>query len=318
MIQFIRLTRPLNLLIIIVSMYGLGWYFDDIRNESTQNGVASFTFFLLVLSTTMIAAAGNIINDYFDVRADRINKPDKLIIGKHVKRRVAIVTHWTINFSAFSIATYLSWKLDTFWYLFIHLLSINLLWYYSSFFKRKFLIGNIIVAGLTALVPLLVGLYFFHNQSLEFAQQASIFPFKNVSVDSFVVYLSIGFAGFAFLLNLAREIVKDVEDVKGDQLIHAKTIPIKLGTQKTKWIISIVLLTSLFGIGFVFFAFPFTENVANITFVFASLFVIIALTTLLISKENGKYKRVNTCIKIAMISGTLSPIFWKLLLIYGK
>lgn len=318
MIQFIRLTRPLNLLIIVVSMYGLGWYFDEIRNESTQNGVTSFTFFLLVISTTMIAAAGNIINDYFDVRADRINKPEKLIIGKYVKRRVAIVTHWTINFIAFSIAIYLTWKLDTFWYLFIHLLSINLLWYYSSFLKRKFLIGNILVAGLTALVPLLVGLYFFHNQSLQFAQEAAIFPFKNVSVDSFVVYLSIGLAGFAFLLNLAREIVKDIEDVKGDKLLNAKTIPIKLGGLKTKWIIAIILLASLFGIGFVCIIFPFTDTTASITFILAAIFVVIALILLFISNEKGKFRRVNTCIKIAMIAGTLSPIFWKLLLIYGK
>ena len=103
MIHFIRLTRPVNLVIIAITMYGLGWYFEGLANVQAF-GIQSFDFFLLVLSTTMIAAAGNIINDYFDVRADRVNKPERLIIGVTIKRRVAIVSHWGINFLAFSIA----------------------------------------------------------------------------------------------------------------------------------------------------------------------------------------------------------------------
>ena len=87
MIHFIRLTRPLNLLIAGLTMYGLGWYVESQYSNGTIHGVRSLSFFLLVFSTILIAAAGNVINDYFDVRADRINKPEKLIIGVHIKRR---------------------------------------------------------------------------------------------------------------------------------------------------------------------------------------------------------------------------------------
>ena len=317
MIHFIRLTRPLNLFIIAITMYGLGWYFEGVHTESSTNGIASLSFFLLVLSTIMIAAAGNIINDYFDLRADRINKPEKVIIGKHIKRRVAIVTHWSINFVAFSIAIYLSWKLDTFWYLFIHLLCINVLWYYSSYFKRKFLIGNILVASLTALVPLMVGLYFFHNQVISISNKTDFYPFYNALAESYVVYLAIGLAGFAFILNLAREIVKDMEDVEGDKLLRANTVPIRIGYPKTKVLISVILITSIASILFVWILFPFVNINAGIPLFIAALFIMLALILLLKSSNKGQYKRINSCIKIAMILGALSPVFWKILLIYG-
>ena len=97
---FLRLLRPTNLAIIAFTMYGTGWfleYYTDCIGE-----LWSIDFFLLVLSTVIIAGAGNIINDYFDIKADRVNKPDRMIIGKHVKRRVAIISHWFLNIVAFS------------------------------------------------------------------------------------------------------------------------------------------------------------------------------------------------------------------------
>ena len=112
-------------------MYGFGWFLEDF-SICLNCSILSLEFNLIVLSTILIAAAGNIINDYFDVKADRINKPERLIIGKYIKRRVAILTHWILNLIAFIIAIYLSWYLNTFFYLFIHLLSINCLWYYWS------------------------------------------------------------------------------------------------------------------------------------------------------------------------------------------
>ena len=118
-------------------------------------------FFLMVFSTILIGAAGNMINDYFDIKADRVNKPEQLIITKHIKKRVAILYHWLFNAIAFSIAIYLSLRNNSFWYVFIHLISINALWFYSLYFKRKIFIGNLIVALLTALVPILCGIHFY-------------------------------------------------------------------------------------------------------------------------------------------------------------
>src|SRR5690554_2454066 len=155
MIHFLRLIRPINLLIIAVTMYSVGGYLDIVYAEFNDGImlIQTFNFFLLVISTVMIAAAGNIINDYFDVRADRVNRPEGTIIMKHIKRRWAIVYHWVLNFIAFGIAIHLGLVLDTFWYVFIHLLSINLLWVYSMQLKRTLVIGNVVIALLTALVP---------------------------------------------------------------------------------------------------------------------------------------------------------------------
>src|SRR5690554_4332822 len=103
MIHFLRLIRPINLLIIAATMYSIGAYLDAIYSPINEGEmiIQSFNFFLLVISTVMIAAAGNIINDYFDVRADRINRPEGTIIMTHIKRRWAIVYHWVLNFVAF-------------------------------------------------------------------------------------------------------------------------------------------------------------------------------------------------------------------------
>jgi hypothetical protein len=124
-------------------------------------------FFLLTFSTVCIAAGGNIINDYFDVKADKINRPEKLIVTKHISKRKAIIWHWTLNGIGFIIACYLSVFYQTFWYAFIHLISINVLWLYSVYFKRKFVLGNVLIASLTALVVLLSGFHFYHVCSYE-------------------------------------------------------------------------------------------------------------------------------------------------------
>ena len=121
--HFIRLIRPINLLIIALTMFSARYFLIDYEKisdaELSFKEGESFDFFLLVFSTILIAAAGNIINDYFDVKADRINKPEKLIVTKYIKRRWAIISHWMLNVIAFSIAIYLSTRNDTFWYVFI-------------------------------------------------------------------------------------------------------------------------------------------------------------------------------------------------------
>lgn len=318
MIQFIRLTRPINLVIIAVTMYGLGWYFEELFTNSKEYGIKSLPFFLLVISTVMIAAAGNIINDYFDVRADRINKPERLIIGKHIKRRVAIISHWGFNTIAFGIAIYLSWVFDTFWYLFIHLLSINILWLYSSHFKRRLVIGNVLIAALTAMVPLLVGFYFYHHPWLELSPALNsdyIAPFDKVSGNSYIVFLSMGLAFFAFILNLAREIVKDIEDIEGDNKLRARTIPIVLGIPSAKLITYMLLTAALTGV--LLIAIMYLPTLSGIeTILVSALFSLVAIALLIGAQTKKGYKRVNTCIKIAMISGTLSPIYWKIMQLY--
>ena len=250
--QFFRLIRFSNLLVMILTMcffYGLlsNYHFtrqyilmrengevilDHTPDFLNHIGFADPYFLLLMLSVVLIGASGNIINDYFDLKADRVNKPERLIIDKYIKRRWAIILNWTFNGIGFLIALYLSYRLNNWWIASISFLSINLLYFYSAVYKRKLITGNIIVAFLTALVPLYVfvyGAFSSFNDSGPFGNNDQIFVADNIL--AIVVY-----CGFAFLLNLIREIIKDMADVKGDLLLQSQTLPIHFGFKKTKLI----------------------------------------------------------------------------------
>ena len=201
--------------------------------------LTNFHFFLLVLSTVMIAAAGYVINDYFDVNIDKINKPERLVIGKSVKRRVAIGAHTVINFLAIVIAFYVSivvgsWKLAV-----IHVFLTAGLWFYSTHFKRQFLIGNVIIALFVGLVPLVVGvydllpIYKFYYGIIDFGNFRTIW----------IYVMAISF--FAFITTLLREIIKDIEDYEGDKEYGCKTMPIVIGKTTTKYVVIIISIITM-------------------------------------------------------------------------
>ena len=307
---FIKLIRPINLAIIAITMYGIRFYILTVNYFQVVKDNA-FDFFLLVFSTILIAAAGNIINDYFDVKADRINKPDKLIITKHIKRRWAILTHWIFNGIAFLIAIYLSARYQSLWFVFIHLLSINTLWFYSMLFKRKILLGNVLIALLTTCVPLLVVIYFktgnaFHLTYSEFNPDSWI-----SIIDYRLIYL---LAFFAFIQNLAREVIKDVQDVRGDKLIYVKSLPMIIGEAKSLYITSILL--SILPVSyFVISLFNFDELlgsthflIATIPFSLASLINLIVIV-LIFSNKHKKLKLYDSLIKIGMLIGVLATYY---------
>ncbi len=175
----------------------------------------------MVICTASIAAAGYIINDYFDVKIDRINKPDKVWIGKTISRRYALLTHQVLSGTGIILGFLVSWKVFL-----INIFCVWLLWFYASGFKKKPFIGNFVVALLTALVIAEVALVF--------------------SPENRLIYM---YAVFAFFINLIREIIKDMEDIKGDEMHGAKTLPIILGIHKTKqllYLLMAIFLTTMF------------------------------------------------------------------------
>ena len=323
--NFLRLIRPINLLIIAFTMYStrvfLYVYEHFFETQLFAKEGESFDFFLLVFSTILIAAAGNIINDYFDVKADRINKPEKLIITKYITRRWAIMSHWILNGIAFSIAVYLSVKNQTFWYVFIHLLSINSLWFYSMSFKRKLLIGNITIAFLTALVPVLCGVHFYIQSQFpsgeiqETATPISYWIYHLLNHGHYIFIL----AFFAFTTNLAREIIKDIEDIEGDKVLHARTLPIIYGAQKSKLIAGIILfLSPIFFIILFLLKLKadglFFQNLLIFSPVVISLFLNLVSALLLVKSVTRKeLKTVELFVKLAMFMGLLLPFYWILL-----
>ena len=134
--HFVRLIRPINIAIIMITMIGCAYYIHT-TNYFQFVRFNAFHFTLLIVSTVLIAAAGNIINDYFDIQADKINKPDRVVIGKFIKKRWAIALHWIFNVIAVLISIYLSIYYQSLWFVFIQVVIVNLLWFYSLYFKKK-------------------------------------------------------------------------------------------------------------------------------------------------------------------------------------
>jgi 4-hydroxybenzoate polyprenyltransferase len=284
-------------------MYGTVYY---VQRTSLFYGysISWIDFILLVFSTCLIAAGGNIINDYFDVKADRINKPEKLIITKHIKRRWAIVSHWSFNGIAFLIGIYLSIKYNSLSFVFIHLISINLLWFYSMYFKRKVLIGNIMIAFLTALVPILALLFMIYSPN-DNNQLADPSAFGWIMDYDFALIQFITF--FAFVQNLAREILKDIQDIEGDKLIYVKSLPMVIGIKKTMAITFLLLSFLPVFLLFLFFSQEYltTSFVLN-NWIFLLAGVINLIILLLIILGKGNFKFYDRLIKISMLLGILS------------
>lgn len=282
-------------------MYGIRFYIYTFSSEIHDN---NWDFGLLVLSTLLIAAGGNIINDYFDVKADRINKPNRLIITKAIKRRWAIVSHWAFNFLAFFIAIYLCWKHETIWYVVIHFTSITLLWWYSAALKKVAVVGNIVISILTVLVIHLTVLFTVKVNSLDLINQV-LFERKDSLFDISVFWIVFIFMLMAFIQNLSRELVKDIEDVKGDKLIYAKTLPMIIGENRTLKIVGFLLI--LFPISYFPGAIFYFDNfnwLQSLPITIAAVLNCV-LFILTFTSFTWKVAAIKTVLKISMLSGII-------------
>lgn len=241
--SFLKLIRIPNLLIIAITQYIVRWclIYPILKVQSSYYNLqlTEIQFFLLVLSTTMIAAAGYIINDYFDVRIDKINKPERLLIDKMVKRRVAMGAHMVINIIAVLIAIYVSYSIGVTKLAVIQFMCVTGLWFYSTTLKKQFLIGNIMVALFTALVPAAVALYESLPCYREYIPIDDTFTFKGVWL-----YVA-GVSFFAFITTLLHEIIKDLEHYEGDKEYGYKTMPVVLGKKSSKTIVIIIGIATI-------------------------------------------------------------------------
>ncbi len=274
--DLIRLTRPLNLLIVALTMvvmrYGvIGGWFDTTtaainrlpRTDPQCSRAASailpqldhhFTlifFILLMLSVILIMAGGNVINDYFDTRIDRVNKPNDVIVGRSVKRRVAMIGHWALSGVGLIIGAIVAWRSGHLKLAVFPVFAVGALWFYSTTFKREMLIGNGLVATLSALVPLLVGLYELPplDRIREMTTLSYCFPAFWWGSDPLWWWI-IGYSAFAFISTLLRELQKDMADVRGDAAAGCRTVPIVWGMQASRrlvafWAILIIVAVGL-------------------------------------------------------------------------
>jgi 4-hydroxybenzoate polyprenyltransferase len=257
---------------------------------------SNFLFFLLVVSSVFIAGAGYIINDYFDVKIDAINKPEKVIVGKRIKRRWAIFFHLFLSVLGLGTSIYVAWK-SSWWLGLANLICIFLLWIYSVKYKKELAVGNFIIAALTAWVILSVYVFVIGisgESSVEWRPMLLKYAFL--------------YAGFAFITTIIREVIKDMEDTEGDRQFHSNTMPIAWGIPTTKvftavWIIVCIgLLFSIIG-----YAMALDQWGIIIYILLALIFPFFYLLYKLKQANGSKdYHALSTQVKIIMLLGILS------------
>lgn len=316
----LKLVRFQNLLIIAVTQYLIRWCiispFLQVNGFTPQLG--ELHFFFLVISTVLIAAGGYVINDYFDIRPDRVNKPDELVIDKSISRRWAILIHSILSLSGIGIGAYLSFYVSVPQLSLIFILASGLLWFYSTNYKKQFLIGNLIVSFLTAAVPMLVILFELPLLNREYGK---IMLAAGANFN-YIFAWTAAFAFFAFLTNLIREIIKDSEDFEGDHAYGMNTIPIVAGSTYTKIILGSLILFLISSIFFLSFNYIiFSSGKTDFLTFFYFLFLIhipslILLYVIVIAQGKREYHIASQIIKLIMISGILYTIIVRFMVLH--
>lgn len=232
---FFQLIRYPNLLFIALTQSL--FYYRIIVPYLAKNGqskplLQESDFFLLLIASMLIAAAGYIINDYFDIDIDNVNKPERLIVGKLIKRRWAMLLHLVLSLAGLFLTAVVAMHLNNLLLLALNFLSVLLLLLYSSTFKKRLLIGNLIISVLTAWV---VGVLFIAEIRLN---DAVYMEMKQAALGS-LYKVTLVYAGFAFIVSLIREVVKDMEDMEGDRRFGCNTMPISWGIPATKVFVAV-------------------------------------------------------------------------------
>ena len=307
---YFKLIRWPNLLIIVLTMlltrYGIMYSF--LKIHKFEFILSDINFAILVLSTVLIAAGGYVINDYFDRRIDMTNKPSKVLVGTHIERRKAMSLHNVFTALGLALGFYLSYSVNQESFAFVFIIISGALWFYSTLYKRQLLIGNILIAFLTAVVPLLVVLYdvplILQHYHFVFVEHLDLY--KEIK---YMMYAVIVFSGFAFLTTFVREIIKDIQDLEGDAECNRNTLPIAWGIPVAKVFIIVFLLITIFVLSLIYYVFLQNDMTSLIYLIVALIAPILSLIYMIIrSKDSKDYKFCSQFLKVIMILGLLYVI----------
>lgn len=263
---------------------------------------------LLMMAIVLIAAGGYVINDYFDVKIDRINRPDELVVTQSVSKPAAMKLSVSLSVAGAICGIGLSWWLKSWTIGSLFIIIPGLLWFYSSSYKRLFMIGNVTIATLAALTPMLVAMV---NVALLEQRYGAILPYTNLVHDLYA-WLG-GFALFAFLLTWIREIVKDMQDQQGDRELECHTMPIVWGEIWTKVFVTALAVLTLAVIGHLWYhvlPFPIGWNSLSTRYITFGIVapLLCSIWLLWSAKIPSDYKTTQQVVKFTMLLGVLYSI----------
>lgn len=310
LVAFLKLIRYPNLIYIALTQFLLQYCVvaPVLTSSGEKPSLSVLCFVLLCISTVLVAAAGYIINDYFDINIDIINKPDKMVVDKIISRRWAMAWHTILNMAGVSLGFIVAWKIGQIYLGFTQVICSLLLWFYSTSFKRQVLIGNVVISLLTALSVVVVG---FYEKQIYHSFEAIMSPEGRKLIQVIGVY-----ALFAFIISMVREVVKDLEDMIGDSKDGCRTIPIVWGVLPAKRFCYVLLL----GLQVLLVLVDIRVAILGWYISIAYLLLLVQAPAIyiwyLLRKAHlpEHYHRVSSLIKLVMLTGILSMTFFKMYL----
>ncbi len=298
--SILNLIRWKNLILIALTQVLIKFaLFEPLNIDIALSG---FMFSLLVFATLCIVAAGNIINDIYDIETDLINKPDKVIVGKAISEKRAFNLFIVFSVLGVGVGFYLSNLIGKSGFSAIFIITSALLYIYSTYLKQTILIGNIVVSALVAMSIIVVGLFDLLPAITPENQLTQLAMFKILLV----------YALFAFIINFLREIIKDIEDIEGDCHAGMKTFPIAIGRERA--------IKVVFGLSIIFL---FTTLLYMIKYLYKEQLVVgyllifiigpLLYFTINIFKAHTKKElhQLSNVLKFTMLFGVLSLLLYK-------
>lgn len=301
--SFLKLIRLPNLIIIALTQYVMRYFILEpiLGINKIKLQLADLDFILLVLATVFMAAAGYIINDYFDTKADRLNKKE-VIVGRKITRRTALFLQQIMAAISIVIAGYVSYNIGHWQFVFIYFMGGGLLWFYSTSYKYYFLLGSFLIAIIAATVPFVVVIFEIPPLNKVYADVLV----KSKTNFNYLLYWVGAFSFFSFLSVLIAQFLRDFTSIKGDREIDRKSLPIVVGLKWAKCIIIGLILflsVSIFGVWYQFLNAPMDK----ITPWYFALLIVFPLLILAYQvykfSEGDKFRMGSYLMRFAILTG---------------
>ena len=276
-ISLFSVIRLYNIFIIIIAQYFTSIFIISI-DTSISSILFDFQLFLLILSSSIAIASGYIINNFYDYEKDLINKPIKSKIDKVIRKRTKLSLYITLNFLCIYTSSLVSWRAVLFFSIYIFVI-----WLYSHKLKRILFIGNV-VSSLLSVIPFFIILIYYKNFEL-------------------IIFL---YAIFLFLIVYMREIIKDLENIKGDFTLDYRTIPVVYGEKSSKYLLSIV---SLFTLAIIYILLSGFDTGMMFYYYYFSIAVLLFFIIVLWKYDSKKYYNfLHNLLKFLIVLGVLSIV----------
>lgn len=304
MINFFKLIRWQNLVLILLIQVLIKYVlFNTI--DALSLALSDFNFGLLVLATVCIAAAGNIINDIYDLETDQINKPDRVIIDKHISEKTAFNWYVILTIIAVGIGFYLANQVQKTGFAVIFIGISALLYMYATHLKQATIIGNLVIAGLVSMVILVVGLF----------DLLPVITAENQLLQLGFFKILMDYAIFALMINLCREILKDIEDIDGDHAMEMRTLPIVIGRLRATKVVFALSILLQFLIVYYIISEIYEYYIAVVYFLLCIVAPLLVFSIKIFTAETKKeFQHLSNLLKFVMLFGVLSILLYPFIL----